>query len=220
MIFYGDNSNWWAAFARWVFQLNGHTRTRLLDGGRAKWFAEGRPSITTVPIRTQSNYPVRDHRRHEAIRAGYEETRAHSHAGLPLVDVRSPREFAGEITHPPEFPGEAAQLAGHIPGACSVPWTLAVTEKGTFKSTAKLREIYEEKHGLRHDDDIIVYCRIGERASHTWFVLTQLLGFRRVRNYAGSWSEWGNHSGSPVATVDVSAPRVNPDTIAISFRRS
>lgn len=199
VVFYGDRANWWAAYALWVFHLHGHSHTRLLDGGRDKWVRENRPLTTTQPNRPRGRYPVSRIFPQQRPHAGLSETRGHSRAGLRLVDVRSPREFAGEITHPPELTAEASLRAGHIPGAVSLPWSLAVTESGAFKSTEKLREIYEDVHGLQPDEDIIVYCRIGERSSHTWFVLTQLLGFRKVRNYAGSWLEWGNRTDTPVA---------------------
>ncbi len=197
VVFYGDKSNWWASYALWVFQLFGHTKVKLVDGGRAKWVAENRPLTREVPTYPLASYPVpvRDDTK---IRAFYAETLAHHRAGLPLVDVRSPKEFSGEVTHMPEYPQEGVLRGGHIPGAKSQPWAAAANPDGTFKSAAELKEIYEDKLGLKKDDDIIAYCRIGERSSHTWFVLKYLLGFDQVRNYDGSWTEWGNLVRSPI----------------------
>ena len=202
VIFYGDKSNWWAAYALWVFHLFGHTNTKILNGGRTKWIREGRPLVRNLPDPKPSCYPVPSKQRDDEIRAFYEETLAHAQAGHPLVDVRSPREFTGEITHMPEYPQEGVLRGGHIPGACSVPWSLAISENGVFKSADKLAELYHGVQGLKLEDDIIVYCRIGERSSLTWFVLTHLLGHQRVRNYDGSWTEWGNRVRSPIETGD------------------
>ncbi len=207
VIFYGDKSNWWAAYALWVFHLFGHTNTKLVNGGRAKWIAEGRPLVRGVPVPDHAVYPVPERRRDTEIRAFYDETLAHADAGRPLVDVRSPGEFSGEITHMPEYPQEGVLRGGHIPGARSVPWSLAVTESGVFKSVEKLDELYHEIQGLRPGDDVITYCRIGERSSLTWFVLTHLLGHQNVRNYDGSWTEWGNRVRSPVALRPVSGSK-------------
>lgn len=198
VVFYGDKSNWWAAYALWIFHLFGHTKTKILDGGRNLWQNQNRPWTRDVPRVVPTNYPVPSTRLDHEIRAFYEETLAHSKAGLPLVDVRSPQEYTGLVTHMPEYPQEGVLRGGHIPGAKSVPWSLAVTEKGTFKSADRLREIYEGIQDLRETDEVIVYCRIGERSSHTWFVLTQLLGYKNVRNYDGSWTEWGNRVRSPI----------------------
>jgi len=198
VVFYGDKSNWWACYAFWVFQLFGHTKARVLDGGRSKWIADGRPLTKQVPTPAPAAYPVPPHRRDEEIRAFYADTLAHMKAGRPMVDVRSPKEFSGETTHMPEYPQEGVLRGGHIPGAKSVPWATAANPDGTFKDAATLREIYTQKLALKPDDDIIAYCRIGERSSHTWFVLKYLLGYEKVRNYDGSWTEWGNMVRSPI----------------------
>jgi thiosulfate/3-mercaptopyruvate sulfurtransferase len=197
VIFYGDKNNWWATYAFWVFQLFGFTNARILDGGRLKWEAEGRPMTTDVPTfpRTRYTAPERSDTR---IRAFYPDVRAHVDARRPLVDVRSPQEFTGERLHMPDYPQEGAMRGGHIPGARSVPWARAANPDGTFKSADELRAIYEKEQGLRKSDDIIAYCRIGERSSHSWFVLTYLLGYDRVRNYDGSWTEWGNTVRAPI----------------------
>jgi len=197
VVFYGDNFNWWAAYALWVFSLFGHPDVRLLDGGRTKWIAEGRPVTTEVPSRPSTDYPVVE-RSDAAIRAFRDDVLAHLRAGAPLVDVRSPEEYAGTKLHMPEYPQEGALRGGHIPGAASVPWKRAANEDGTFKDTDELRAIYEKEQGLSPDGDVIAYCRIGERSSHTWFVLTHLLGFGHVRNYDGSWTEWGNLVRAPI----------------------
>jgi thiosulfate/3-mercaptopyruvate sulfurtransferase len=197
VVFYGDNFNWWAAYALWVFSLFGHPDTRLLDGGRQKWLAEGRPTTTDVPIRTRTDYPVIE-RDDGPIRAFRETVLEHIGGRGRLIDVRSPEEFSGELLHMPDYPQEGALRGGHIPGAHNVPWKRAAADDGTFRSVAELRAIYEEELGLRKSDDVIAYCRIGERSSHTWFVLTQLLGFSSVRNYDGSWTEWGNLVGVPI----------------------
>jgi thiosulfate/3-mercaptopyruvate sulfurtransferase len=198
VIFYGDKSNWWACYAFWVFQLFDHANARILDGGRGKWIAEGRPLTKDVRARPRSEYPVPPARRDEQIRAFYVDTLAHARAGRPLVDVRSPKEFSGELTHMPEYPQEGVLRGGHIPGAKSCPWATAANPDGTFKTAGELRQIYTENLGLGKSDDVIAYCRIGERSSHTWFVLKYLLGYEKVRNYDGSWTEWGNMVRSPV----------------------
>lgn len=198
VVFYGDKSNWWACYALWVFHLFGHTKARILDGGRAKWIAEGRPLTRERPLVTPVAYPVPAGRRDALIRAFYAETLAHSQAHRPLVDVRSPGEFRGEITHMPEYPQEGVLRGGHIPGAKNVPWKQATQDDGTFRPVEELRALYQDKLGLTPETDTVVYCRIGERSSHTWFVLTHLLGFRQVRNYDGSWTEWGNMVRSPI----------------------
>jgi thiosulfate/3-mercaptopyruvate sulfurtransferase len=198
VVFYGDKSNWWACYALWTFRLFGHTKVKIMDGGRDKWIAEGRHLTRAVPHFPHGHYTPVAKRQDEEIRAFFDQTLAHSNAGLPLVDVRSPGEFRGEITHMPEYPQEGVLRGGHIPGAASVPWKTAVNEDSTFKSAAELRRIYEIEAGLVHDQNVIAYCRIGERSSHTWFVLTYLLGYKNVRNYDGSWTEWGNRVGAPI----------------------
>jgi thiosulfate/3-mercaptopyruvate sulfurtransferase len=195
IVVYGDKSNWWAAYALWVFTLFGHEDVRLLDGGRAKWIAEDRELTRDVPTPTPVDYPVVE-RVDAPIRAFKEDVLAH--LGKPMVDVRSPGEFTGELLHMPDYPQEGAMRGGHIPGAKSVPWGRAANEDGTFKSRPELESIYLEEQGLTPNDDVVAYCRIGERSSHTWFVLTQLLGFGRVRNYDGSWTEWGNAVRVPI----------------------
>jgi thiosulfate/3-mercaptopyruvate sulfurtransferase len=198
VVFYGDKNNWWACYAFWIFQLFGHTNARVMDGGRLKWEKEGRELVRDVPSYTATNYDAPE-RNDSAIRAFREEVLKHQGAGLPLVDVRSPAEFSGERTHMPEYPQEGVLRGGHIPGARSVPWARAINpEDGTFKTAAELRAIYEEEQGLKSSDQIVAYCRIGERSSHTWFVLSYLLGYPSVRNYDGSWTEWGNSVGLPI----------------------
>ena len=195
VVIYGDKNNWWAAYALWVFRLFGHEDVRLLDGGRAAWIAQGRELTTETPEPTPVEYPVVE-RDDAQIRAFKEDVLGH---GGPLVDVRSPQEYSGERTHMPEYPQEGTLRGGHIPGALSVPWARAAAEDATFKARAELEAIYQGEKGLEPGDDVIAYCRIGERSSHTWFVLTYLLGFDRVRNYDGSWTEWGNSVRVPIA---------------------
>ena len=199
VVFYGDKNNWWATYAYWVFQLFGFTRAKILDGGRMKWEAEGRPMVEDVPqfAKTQYRAPARNDKQ---IRAFRDEVLQHQRARKRLVDVRSPDEFTGKKLHMPDYPQEGAMRGGHIPGASSVPWSRAANADGTFKSAVELRAIYEGEKGLTPDDDVIAYCRIGERSSHTWFVLTRLLGYEKVRNYDGSWTEWGNGVGLPIET--------------------
>ena len=197
LVFYGDKNNWWATYALWVFQLFGFTSARILDGGRAKWEAEGREMTTDVRAVTPSAYTAGE-RDDTRIRAFMPEVRRHVAAHGRLIDVRSPDEFTGAKLHMPDYPQEGAMRGGHIPGARSVPWARAANADGTFKNAAALREIYEGDGGLAAGDDVIAYCRIGERSSHTWFVLTYLLGFDRVRNYDGSWTEWGNAVRAPI----------------------
>jgi thiosulfate/3-mercaptopyruvate sulfurtransferase len=197
IVFYGDKFNWWAAYALWVATLFGHPDARLLDGGRQKWLEEGRPMTTEVPQRSPADYPVVE-RDDSRIRAFREQVLQHIKDKKPLVDVRSPGEYTGELLHMPDYPQEGALRGGHIPGAVSVPWMTAANEDGTFKTAHELRKIYIEGQGLSSDEDIVAYCRIGERSSHTWFVLTHLLGLERVRNYDGSWVEWGNAVRVPI----------------------
>jgi thiosulfate/3-mercaptopyruvate sulfurtransferase len=197
VVFYGDNFNWWAAYALWVFSLFGHPDVRLLDGGRKKWVDEGRSMRTDTPRSTPTEYPVAV-RADEAIRAFREDVAKHVEAGGRLVDVRSPQEFSGELLHMPDYPQEGALRGGHIPGASNVPWKRAANDDATFKAVDELRSIYEEEQRLERSDDIVAYCRIGERSSHTWFVLHHLLGYPNVRNYDGSWTEWGNLVRAPI----------------------
>jgi thiosulfate/3-mercaptopyruvate sulfurtransferase len=198
VVFYGDKNNWWACYAYWVFQLFGHTNARVMDGGRLKWEKEGRELTREVPNYPPSDYTAPERDDH-SVRAFRDEVLAHVNGSLPLVDVRSPGEYTGELLHMPNYPQEGALRGGHIPGAKNVPWARAVnTEDGTFKTADELRAIYEQEQGLNSDQDIIAYCRIGERSSHTWFVLTNLLGYKKVRNYDGSWTEWGNLVNVPI----------------------
>lgn len=197
VVFYGDKNNWWATYAFWVFQLFGHTKARLMDGGRAKWIAEGRELVKDKPVYAQVEYKAPE-RADYKIRAFRDQVMAHLQAHLPLVDVRSPKEFSGELLHMEAYPQEGALRGGHIPGARNVPWAQAAREDGTFKSAEELRAIYEQREGLSPDQNVITYCRIGERSSHTWFVLTYLLGYPNVRNYDGSWTEWGNLVNAPI----------------------
>ena len=195
VVIYGDRNNWWAAYALWVFSLFGHPDVRLLDGGRAKWVTEGRSLTRDVPSPAPTTYPVVD-REDSPIRAFREQVLAH--LGKPLIDVRSPGEFSGELLHMPDYPQEGAVRGGHIPGARNIPWARAAAEDATFKSREALEALYAGEAGLAPSDDVIVYCRIGERSSHTWFVLTHLLGYDKVRNYDGSWTEWGNSVRVPI----------------------
>ena len=197
VVFYGDKNNWWATYAFWVFKLFGHKDARIMNGGRAKWIAEGRELTKEVPNYPAGSYkaPERDDK---TIRAFRDQVREHiKKSGVALVDVRSPQEYSGERTHMPEYPQEGTLRGGHIPTAASIPWAQAVKEDSTFKSRADLEALYGGK-GVTPDKDVIAYCRIGERSSHTWFVLTYLLGYPKVRNYDGSWTEWGNGVGLPI----------------------
>ncbi|HEY8490837.1 MAG TPA: sulfurtransferase [Dehalococcoidia bacterium] len=197
VVFYGDRNNWWACYAFWVFKLFGHEDCRIMDGGRLKWESEGRPMTREVPSFPPGTYKAKQRHDYE-IRAFRDDVLAHIEEKRPLVDVRSPGEYRGELLHMPDYPQEGALRGGHIPGAKNVPWARAANEDGTFKSAEELRKIYEEEVGLNRDQDIIAYCRIGERSSHTWFVLKYLLGYPYVRNYDGSWTEWGNMVRAPI----------------------
>ena len=197
VVFYGDNFNWWAAYALWVFTLFGHPDVRLLDGGRRKWIAEGRALTTDVPRPARAQYPVVE-RDDAPIRAFRDDVMGHVEGGGDLVDVRSPQEYSGELLHMPDYPQEGSLRGGHIPGARSVPWKRAANDDGTFRSVDELRAIYMDEQGLTPSDPVVAYCRIGERSSHTWFVLRHLLGFENVRNYDGSWTEWGNLVRAPI----------------------
>ena len=205
VVIYGDKSNWWAAYALWVFKLFGHEDVRLLDGGRDNWIAEGRPLTKDATEVSPSNYPViaRDDSKYRAFRDD-----VFKHFGNPLIDVRSPEEYSGERTHMPAYPEEGALRGGHIPSAASVPWAKAAGENGVFRTRAELEAIYIDSAGLIPGADVIAYCRIGERSSHTWFVLKYLLGFENVRNYDGSWTEWGSLVGAPI--VKGSEPGIAP----------
>lgn len=197
VVFYGDNHNWWAAYALWVFSLFGHPDVRLLDGGRARWIADGRPLETDVPRRPRTSYP-RVERQDAPLRAFRRDVEDHLERKGKLVDVRSPQEYTGELLHMPDYPQEGSLRGGHIPGARNVPWKRAANDDGTFRTADELRAIYQDEMGLTPDDDVVAYCRIGERSSHTWFVLRHLLGYPNVRNYDGSWTEWGNLVGAPI----------------------
>jgi len=196
VVIYGDKNNWWAAYALWVFTLFGHEDVRLLDGGRVKWEAEGREYTTEVPSPQPTEYPVVE-RDDAAIRAFKADVL--KHFGNPLIDVRSPEEYVGDRTTGPGYPEEATLRGGHIPTAHNVPWGKAVAEDGTYRPFTELKTLYRENLGLADDDDIIAYCRIGERSAHTWFALTHLLGYEKVRNYDGSWTEWGSAVRVPIA---------------------
>ena len=196
VVIYGDKSNWWAAYALWVFTLFGHEDVRLLDGGRDKWIAEGRALSTVTTVATPADYPVVE-RDDAPIRAFKDDVLAHF--GKPLIDVRSTEEYTGQRTHMPAYPEEGALRGGHIPTAASIPWARAAAGDGTYRNRGELEALYLGEAGLNEGDDVVAYCRIGERSSHTWFVLTHLLGFEKVRNYDGSWTEWGNSVRVPVA---------------------
>ncbi|MDZ7629881.1 MAG: sulfurtransferase [Gemmatimonadaceae bacterium] len=199
VVFYGDKNNWWAAYAFWVFHLFGFHNARLLDGGRLKWEMEERPLVTDRTTYPASDFVARE-RDDARIRAFLPEVLHHSRAGGQLVDVRSTPEYTGEKLHMPEYPQEGAMRGGHVPGAHSVPWARAANADGTFKSADELRAIYEGEHRLHADQPTITYCRIGERSSHTWFALTYLLGYGDVKNYDGSWTEYGNAVRTPIVT--------------------
>jgi thiosulfate/3-mercaptopyruvate sulfurtransferase len=198
VVFYGDKNNWWATYAFWVFQLFGHSNAKIMDGGRAKWEREGRPMTREVPSYPATQYSAPE-RNDSKIRAFRDQVLAHQQMRKPLIDVRSPAEYSGEKLHMPDYPNEGALRGGHIPGAKSVPWGKAVNpDDNTFKSASELKTIYEQEQGLSKDQDVIAYCRIGERSSHSWFVLTYLLGYPNVRNYDGSWTEYGNLVNVPI----------------------
>jgi thiosulfate/3-mercaptopyruvate sulfurtransferase len=198
LVFYGDKNNWWACYAFWVFQLFGHTQAAVMDGGRLKWEREERPLTRDVPRYPPSTYdaPERQDAPHRVFR---DDVLAFVEEKGQLVDVRSPEEYSGERLHMPGYPNDGALRGGHITGARSVQWARAINpEDGTFKTAEELHAIYQDEHGFSPDQPVIAYCRIGERSSHTWFVLKYLLGFAQVRNYDGSWTEWGNLVGVPI----------------------
>jgi thiosulfate/3-mercaptopyruvate sulfurtransferase len=202
LVLYGDFNNWFAAYAFWDLRYYGVEKLVLMNGGRKKWIDEDNPITRDIPTYTATTVSLKEP--DESIRAYLPQVKEHVKAAKPLVDVRGPKEFTGEITAPPEYPNEHAQRGGHIPGAQNIPWGQAVREDGTFKSPEELKALYEPK-GITPDKEIVVYCRIGERSSHSWFVLTQLLGYPKVRNYDGSWTEWGNmvrnQIEKPIATL-------------------
>jgi thiosulfate/3-mercaptopyruvate sulfurtransferase len=196
VVLYGDKNNWFAAYAYWYLKIYGHEDVRILDGGRQKWIDEGRELTTDLPLRATASYSAKD--RDESIRARRDQV-LHwiGEPGRALVDVRSPQEYSGELIAPPGYEQEGASRGGHIPTARSIPWAQAVKDDGTFKSAGDLKELYGSK-GVSGDREITAYCRIGERSAHTWFVLHELLGYERVRNYDGSWTEWGNLVDVPI----------------------
>jgi thiosulfate/3-mercaptopyruvate sulfurtransferase len=198
VVLYGDKNNWWATYAAWVFHLFGHENVRIMDGGRLKWQKEGRELVREAPSYSPTEYraPLRDDKKYRIFR---DDVLVHVAEGKKLIDVRSPEEFNGTRLHMEAYPNEGALRGGHIPGAKSVPWAKAIDpEDGTFLPAEKLDEIYQAGADIHPADDVVVYCRIGERSSHTWFVLRYLLGFPEVRNYDGSWTEWGNLVGAPI----------------------
>ena len=196
IVLYGDRNNWYAAYSYWLFTQYGHKNLKLLNGGRTKWEAEGRPYTKEVPHYAATTYHAQP--ADESIRAFRDQVLAGlNDANVRLIDVRSPQEYSGELLHMVNYPQEGAQRAGHIPGAKNIPWAVAANADGTFKSTEELSEIYKNKD-ITPDKNVVSYCRIGERSAHTWFVLTRLLGFKNVRNYDGSWTEWGSLVRSPI----------------------
>ncbi|HVN81843.1 MAG TPA: sulfurtransferase [Terriglobia bacterium] len=198
VVFYGDKNNWWACYAFWVFQLFGHTRAKVMDGGRVKWERERRMLTREVRQYPETQYKVQE-RDDSVNRAFRDEVLKHTELKLPLVDVRSIDEYTGKRLHMPDYPNEGALRGGHIPGAKHIPWSRAINpETGAFRSADELNQIYLEENRLNPDEKIIAYCRIGERSSHTWFVLKYLLGFKNVKNYDGSWTEWGNLVDIPI----------------------
>jgi len=196
VVFYGDKNNWWACYAFWVFKLYGHEHCLIMNGGRQKWNEEGRTRVKETPSFPETNYTAQP--QDTSIRAFRDEVFGHQEAGRPLVDVRSPAEFSGELLHMADYPQEGAMRGGHIPGARNIPWSRAANDDATFKSRNDLEALYLDEQGLDPNTETIAYCRIGERSSHTWFVLTYLLGFDAVKNYDGSWTEWGNLVGAPI----------------------
>lgn len=208
VVFYGDKNNWWACYAFWVFRLYGHDEAKLkiMDGGRKKWVDEGRPLTKDRPLFPRTAYRARE--QDPSIRAFRDEVLRFVETGGQLVDVRSPAEYEGTLTHMPEYPQEGAMRAGHIPGARNIPWARAVAEDGTFRSREQLEQLYGREKGLTPDADVIAYCRIGERSSHTWFVLHYLLGYPSVKNYDGSWTEWGNLVGVPIVKGEAPGGKV------------
>jgi thiosulfate/3-mercaptopyruvate sulfurtransferase len=195
VVFYGDRNNWYAAYTYWLFKMYGHADCRIMNGGRAKWEAEGRELVRDTPTYPSTTYHAQEP--DLTLRAFRDQVLVQMQAGRPLVDVRSPQEYSGELLHMANYPQEGAQRGGHIPTAKNIPWGTAANADGTFKSASELREIYGGK-GITPDQPVIAYCRIGERSAHTWFVLNQLLGYPDVRNYDGSWTEWGSLVRAPI----------------------
>ncbi len=196
VVFYGDKSNWFATYALWLFQYYGHEKVKIMDGGRTKWTLENRPLTREVPSYPRTNYKAKGP--NLRIRAFRDQVFQHIDEKKPLVDVRSPKEYTGELLHMPNYPQEGATRGGHIPGAVNIPWSQSVNEAdSTFKPVEELRQLYQSQ-GITPNQEIIAYCRIGERSSHTWFVLTHLLGYPNVKNYDGSWTEWGNLVNAPI----------------------
>ena len=195
VVLYGDKNNWWATYALWVFKLFGHQDVRILNGGRKKWIDEGRELTREVPQYPPTQYQAQE--RNDAEIRAFRDQVLQALGKVALVDVRSPDEYTGKKLHMPEYPQEGALRGGHIPTAQNIPWAQAANEDGTFKSREQLEQLYTSK-GITPDKDVIAYCRIGERSSHTWFVLKYLLGYNSVRNYDGSWTEWGNSVGVPI----------------------
>ncbi len=196
VVLYGDKNNWFATYAFWLFEYYGHRNMKIMDGGRAKWVKEGRPLTREVPQYKATQYKAKE--ADLSVRVFRDQVLEQSQAHRPLIDVRSPKEYTGELIAMPNYPQEGAQRGGHIPGAVNIPWSTAVKEEdGTFKPAGELRQIYAGR-GIQPDQPVIAYCRIGERSSHTWFVLKYLLGYPNVRNYDGSWTEWGNLVGVPI----------------------
>ena len=199
IVLYGDKNNWWAAYAFWFFKYSGHDKLKLMNGGRIKWTQEDKPMSTDTPSYDKGSYTPQQRR--PELRAFRDDVLKHLDAVKAgkgaMVDVRSPGEFAGEVTHMPDYPQEGVLRGGHIPGASNIPWSTTANPDGSFKSADELKEIYESK-GVTGDKDVIAYCRIAERSSHSWFVLKYLLGYDNVKNYDGSWTEWGNAVGVPI----------------------
>ena len=196
VVFYGDKSNWFATYALWLFRYYGHGDLKIMNGGRTKWIQEKRPLTKDVPRYPSTTYTAKEV--DASIRAFRDDVFQHVKKSMPLVDVRSPKEYSGELLHMPNYPQEGATRGGHIPGAANIPWSQATNEAdNTFKTPDELHKLYTAQ-GITPDKDVIAYCRIGERSSHTWFVLTYLLGYPQVRNYDGSWTEWGNLVNAPI----------------------